>query len=496
MTPVPTFATLRSLHALMGDALDDIHRVFSQSSSPPSSQCSSPMYHTSPEPVSMPPTPIAAATRMIAAAGHIMSIVQKPFLFICGATMGYNLPASMRFLEHLHIIEILREAEDERQRGVHVKEIARIIKERTGGLQPVDFVRLAHHLHLLSTHHILRETAPDTFAITRVVSLLDSGKSVASVFANPEKKYEDTTGIAAFVGMWYGFLSISKRPIQASSDRKGAESVETLPAFNLAFNTPVPFFEWLEDGGLDAAMTGTSGWEAPGAILSGMFPFMLRLCSTIVDVGGGIGSTTMPLARAEDQDMQFRFVVQDRPVVVGLGLAAWHAQCPEMLESRQVMFQDHDFFFPQPALPSLDPNSYPAVYILRVVLHDWPDARARHVLLNLRLASSPETRLVIAEHVLPLACVDEGVHRGADSTLAPAPLLPNFGKVSANPYWMDIMMDITFNGKERTLRELCALALSSGWRIVRETFSKCSYFGRVNSVPCVCHHGDLRFQCS
>jgi hypothetical protein len=85
------------------------------------------------------------------------------------------------------------------------------------------------------------------------------------------------------------------------------------------------------------------------------------------------------------------------------------------------------------------------------------------VLLNLRLASGPETRLIIAEHVLPLACVDEGVRsvkgkhqvaegekwtldsvlahvEGADSTLAPAPLLPNLGKASANPYWMDIMV--------------------------------------------------------
>jgi hypothetical protein len=38
-------------------------------------------------------------------------------------------------------------------------------------------------LRLLSTHHILREIAPDTFALTRVASLLDSGKSVADVFA-------------------------------------------------------------------------------------------------------------------------------------------------------------------------------------------------------------------------------------------------------------------------------------------------------------------------
>lgn len=300
------------------------------------------------------------------------------------------------------------------------------------------------------------------------------------------------------------------------SDRRSAGSgldPEPLPAFNLAFNTPVPFFEWLEDGGLDAlgrngggagclparvvgnivsaedegaqphtghvrnistlsacsgrepgksfrlerfsqAMIGTSGWEAPGAILTGMSLFILpvRLWSrviltlvtsafdwlslpqgsTIVDVGGGIGSTTMILARAfggspkrrgsvssdeaevtvennsfvpqrscndltphksrcnlksfasrgdlkshtsradlkstnlksahshadlriqpsqgelsarqptvpscEDQDMQFRFIVQDRPVVIGLGLDAWRAQCPEMLESGQVMF--------------------------------------------------------------------------------------------------------------------------------------------------------------
>jgi len=108
-------------------------------------------------------------------------------------------------------------------------------------------------------------------------------------------------------------------------------------------------------------------------------------------------------------------------------------------------------------LPLSNLNLHPAVYILRDVLHDWPDARARHVLLNLRLASGPETRLIIAEHVLPLACVDEGVHsvkgkhqvakdekwtldsvlvhvKGADSTLAPAPLLPNLGKASANPY--------------------------------------------------------------
>ena len=40
---------------------------------------------------------------------------------------------------------------------------------------------------------------------------------------------------------------------------------------------------------------------------------------------GAVLSTT---PSGEDQGMHFRFVVQDRPVVVGLGLTAWRAQCP------------------------------------------------------------------------------------------------------------------------------------------------------------------------
>ena len=46
--------------------------------------------------------------------------------------------------------------------------------------------------------------------------------------------------------------------------------------FNVAFNTDVPYFEWLERPGNEArlkrfgpAMTGTTAWEIPGAIVSG-----------------------------------------------------------------------------------------------------------------------------------------------------------------------------------------------------------------------------------
>ena len=100
----------------------------------------------------------------------------------------------------------------------------------------------------------------------------------------------------------------------------------------------------------------------------------------------------------------------------------------------------HDFFTPQPIGDA-------AVFLLRVVLHDWPDDFARRILLNLREAATPETKLLIADFVLPLACADsagglEGVE-GAESVLAPGPLLPNLGKASANAYWMDLTVRIS-----------------------------------------------------
>ncbi|KAG1720371.1 S-adenosyl-L-methionine-dependent methyltransferase, partial [Suillus lakei] len=464
-----TFSTQASSYGTPLSPLSNLHHDYPSPSLPYVS--SSPA-----EQLAACPAASAAATRIIAAAGQITSIVQKPFLFMSDASMVYTLPACLRLIEHLHIAEILRDAEDERQRLLSELRIIAELHESADNSSA-----LAHPLRLLSTHHILRETAPDTFALTRVASLLDSRKSVADVFAK-YKKYEDTSGIAAFVGLCTdelfksaAYLTEAFTGVQLPLAPLGSP----LPAFNLAFNTPVPFFECGREPRksfrlerFSQAMIGTSGWEMPGAILTGFDWLSLPRGSTIVDVGGGIGSTTMILARAFGGNMQFRFIVQDRPVVVGLGLDAWRAQCPEMLESGQVMFYL---------------NRHPAVYILRVVLHDWPDARARHVLLNLRLASNPETRLIIADHVLPLACwtLDSVLAHleGAHVTLAPAPLLPNLGKASATPFSMDIVMHITFNGKERTLREFCALALSSGWRIARVTYSKGSHFGHLVCEP-------------
>lgn len=89
------------------------------------------------------------------------------------------------------------------------------------------------------------------------------------------------------------------------------------------------------------------------------------------------------------------------------------------------------------------------------------------ILLRLRQAATPDTKLVLADFVLPLACVDEddahtpkgsdhdhGVEKqrnkarrplaGTVRTLAPegSPLLPNLGKASAVGYWLDLTVGL------------------------------------------------------
>src|SRR5438477_10152959 len=77
---------------------------------------------------------------------------------------------------------------------------------------------LGHILRLLATHHITREVAPNVFANNRISSMLDTGKDPhdlitrcalakrkygsADTARSPQGKYDDTNGIAAFVGLW------------------------------------------------------------------------------------------------------------------------------------------------------------------------------------------------------------------------------------------------------------------------------------------------------
>ncbi|KAJ6550169.1 hypothetical protein B0H19DRAFT_186814 [Mycena capillaripes] len=68
-----------------------------------------------------------------------------------------------------------------------------------------------------------------------------------------------------------------------------------------------------------------------------------------------------------------------------------------VFRSNPVQFAVHDFFAPQPIRNV-------AVFFLRNLLHDWPDADVRRILSELRQAAVSHTTLILIDYILPYAC--------------------------------------------------------------------------------------------
>ena len=115
----------------------------------------------------------------------------------------------------------------------------------------------------------------------------------------------------------------------------------------------------------------------------------------LVDVGGGIGSQSILVAEANPH---IRVVIEDREQVVSTARSvrfssscydaspssslisiseqAWGPQYAHLFESGRMSWRVRDFFEPWPslALPVLGQVDTPAVFLLRMILHDWDDA--------------------------------------------------------------------------------------------------------------------------
>lgn len=130
------------------------------------------------------------------------------------------------------------------------------------------------------------------------------------------------------------------------------------------------------------------------------------------------------------------------------------------------------------------------MYLLRVVLHDWPDAYAAKILKQIREAASSDSKLVLQECVVQYACPSTSEHAdipGAVVTPAPAPLLANFGIAkNISDYYADfivsclrsevhdfasisalVQMMSFFNAHERTVGQWVKLLAGTGWKLER-----------------------------
>ena len=222
----------------------------------------------------------------------------------------------------------------------------------------------------------------------------------------------------------------------AESIKTGAPSVPVLRGNE--------FFDYLrEDPGLaklfNAAMTSAS--ESAAASIVGGYDFSAY--PTIVDVGGGQGGLLAAILAATPAA---RGVLFDTPQVV--------AAAPALLGHRgvedRVRIEGGSFFDCVPAGGD--------AYILKMIIHDWPDAQAVTILRNVRAAAGAHATVLLLELVIPEHDRDF------------------LGK------WTDLETLLVAGSRERTAAEYGDLLRQAGWRMKR-VVQTASPFSVVEATP-------------
>ncbi|KAI0049516.1 S-adenosyl-L-methionine-dependent methyltransferase [Auriscalpium vulgare] len=456
--PTPVMNTIEQLKALSEIIQTSIQRIEEATSSHSLSLSSldTPVSAETLEAAYALPDVVAAGVFITAAAGQLTSIVRPPAMTVLNYAMQFHVSTAIGTAVETYVAEILRDAGPE---GLHAEAIAKY--------SGVDFKKLARVLRLLATNHVFREVSPDVFAQNRLSSILDSGKSVESMIKSPETRFTGTLGVTATIG------HVTDEAFKASAYLTetlldpvyGASGRPDQTAFSKAFNTDVDMWQLYESPGnahrlvrFGSAMDGFKNMSPPNAILEGFDWSGLSEGSLVVDVGGGIGAHSLTLAKNHPH---LKFIVQDREAVVKNGLKYWNQQLPGAIESKQVQLQAHSFFDPQPVTTA-------AVFLIRMILHDWSDDYCVKILRHLRAAATADTRLVVVDQIMSYACDEDTVKDipGAVHPPPPAPLLPNLGHASLISYYTDHQMLGLFNAQERTLTQAKELLAQGGWKII------------------------------
>ncbi|KAL0948448.1 hypothetical protein HGRIS_011021 [Hohenbuehelia grisea] len=400
-----------------------------------------------------------AANIIIAAALQLAATLSPPSTHVLNIATAHFKSAALRTCIESNVTEALREGGDD---GLHVDDLAIKCK--------LDGTKLARLMRVLANDHVYREVSPEVFANNKLSMILDTGKSVESLQAEPENKHDGTRGFVAYLE----HLSSDGHKASAYfhetlTDVTTSHSPEPNHApFHRAMGIDIPTWKWYElpeqsyrRRRFAVAMQGLGAVQPPDILLKVFDWNQLKPGSFVVDVGGGIGSSILPVCRAHPQ---LKFVVQDLPKVAELGKNFYTNLVPGSIESGRVTFQGHDFFADQPV-------KKPSVFVLKHIVHNWSDPYAEKILRQLRAAAGPETTLLLVDFIVSYVCDEPNSELssipGASIVSAPKPLLPNYGPVSETMYVLDMVMLAFLNAQERTLGKLASLLESTGWRIKR-----------------------------
>ncbi|EKM56173.1 uncharacterized protein PHACADRAFT_122410 [Phanerochaete carnosa HHB-10118-sp] len=386
------------------------------------------------------------AAPVIAAAWQLIATLKRPHIYFLELALSSFLSGSISVAEAAYVPDVLREAGT---KGLHVNEIAAV--------RNVDAGKLGRILRHLTSWHIFEEVAPDVFRNNRISSALCTGKPVQEMLESPIDRWDDTNGVAALVSLTGDFNQRGNAFLAEHllDPATGHSQEPNEAAWQRAMRTNLVSFEWMElpEHALELrkfsiGMRATTSPDSDIIATRGFEWESLPSGNLVIDVGGGVGSLAMALAKAHKH---LRYVVQDRHAVAKEGERLWKATVPGFVEN---------------CIPIKDAD----VFILRHILHNWSDKYASKILSRLRDAAQPATKLVVMDNIVDYMCRDSGAVAeitGAARSQAPEPLLPYADSAAGSIYSLDICMMCCANCQERTLGHFVELLKSTGWKLER-----------------------------
>lgn len=422
-------AELDRLQACLNFSLDALRKEMDNSQLLPLSQHSS-VEHPLDDPTTYLPSAALFDARRLSLAflGELKNLIQSPLDKRMDEKYSAYGAASIDILIKTKIIDYLSDLSNPSE-GIPVTELASKFELDSQKLVPI--------LRCCAANGWVRETRDSSFALNRCSRTFVQGRAGRRLNLS-------TPGFMSIVGAMPSWVTESDWKLSRSPAQT---------AFQIASKTPLQQFSWIMQNPqvlvpMADHLQVLGDMSTPSIVAD--YPWEQLETPTIVDCGGGKGGLVTAIL---DGHPSFRAIVQDLENVVALTSSIMKERRPRDIESGTLKAEAHDLFQPQPRIG----NEYS--FILRHILHDWPDKEAAAILGNVARSLGPKSKILIIEMVA-VPNVDSTATTSAKSFLLdgddkrPDYCVPShFGSASKLVNAFSVHMLSLMNGCERSLRE-------------------------------------------